>query len=331
MVLEKVGMIVLLENIADLPSAAQGGAVTIGNFDGVHRGHQAIIEQVRRLADEVSGPAVVFTFDPPPARVLRPHEAPEALTRIDRRVELLTKLGIDFVVVFPTTLELLRLEPEDFFEKIVVDALKAKALAEGENFRFGRQRRGDIAMLERLCDERNIRFSLLEPKQEQGEWISSTRIRTQIELGNVSLANNLLVEPYRISGIVGHGAQRGRTLGFPTANLEQIPVLCPPAGVYAGRVVARKVNSGLASDDAAMNPVGLPVAINIGPNPTFGESALKVETHIIGFAGNLYGHELEIEFLEKLRDVQKFESKDHLIDQLNKDIQMAKQIAHLGA
>ena len=144
-------MNILLNNIVSVPTAAQQGAVTIGNFDGVHRGHKAIIEQVRRLADEVSGPAVVFTFDPPPARLLRPEEAPEALTEIERRAELLTKLGVDFVIVFHTTMDLLRLEPEEFFEQIVVGKLKAKAIAEGENFRFGRKRRGDIALLQDLC------------------------------------------------------------------------------------------------------------------------------------------------------------------------------------
>ena len=323
-------MNILLNNIVSVPTAAQQGAVTIGNFDGVHRGHKAIIEQVRRLADEVSGPAVVFTFDPPPARLLRPEEAPEALTEIERRAELLTKLGVDFVIVFHTTMDLLRLEPEEFFEQIVVGKLKAKAIAEGENFRFGRKRRGDIALLQDLCNKFNIRFSLLEPTQDQGEWISSTRVRTQIEQGNISIANGLLVEPYRITGVVAHGVARGRTLGFPTANLEQILVLCPPVGVYAGRVVAFKNHSNVIDERVTNSPVGLPVAINIGPNPTFDEFRLKVEAHIIGFDGNLYGNELVIELFDKIRDVRKFESKEHLLAQLHDDIDQAKRIAHLS-
>lgn len=304
---------------AIFPSAALGGALTIGNFDGVHRGHQAIIQQVRKLADQVSGPAVVFTFDPPPSRLLRPDFAPASLTGIERRTELLRKLGIDFVIVYPTTMQLLDLEPEQFFESVVVRSLRAKAVAEGENFRFGKQRRGDIPMLRKLCENSGIQFSLLEPQQDQGEWISSTRIRTLIDAGDISGANRLLIEPYRISGKVGHGAQRGRTLGFPTANLEGIPVLCPPPGVYAGRITdcidSKKNALTLAS------PVGMPVAINIGPNPTFDEASMKVEAHIIGYAGDLYDFEIEIELVAKLRDVQKFESKEQLLSQLTMDIE----------
>ncbi|HUP78458.1 MAG TPA: adenylyltransferase/cytidyltransferase family protein, partial [Pirellula sp.] len=211
-----------LDSNAIFPSGAQGGAVTIGNFDGVHRGHQAIIQQVRKLADQVSGPAVVFTFDPPPSRLLRPDFSPPSLTGIERRTELLRKLGIDFVIVYPASIKMLDLEPEQFFDSVVIRSLRAKAIAEGENFRFGKQRRGDIPMLKRLCDQSGMQFSLLEPQRDQGEWISSTRIRTLIEAGDIAGANRLLIEPYRISGIVGHGAQRGRTLGFPTANLEDI-------------------------------------------------------------------------------------------------------------
>jgi riboflavin kinase/FMN adenylyltransferase len=311
----------------ELPIAAQGGAITIGNFDGVHRGHQAIIGQVRRLADEVHGPAIVFTFDPPPARLLRPNEAPEALTVIERRTELLTQLGIDFVVVCRTTMDLLSLEPEQFFEQIVINKLRTKAIAEGENFRFGRKRRGDIAMLRQLCRDRDVRFSLLEPQKDGGDWISSTRIRTQIELGNIADANRLLLEPYRISGWVGRGAARGRTLGFPTANLERIPVLCPPLGVYAGRVACRRGPSGDATNAVENDPTGYPVAINIGPNPTFGETATKVEAHIVGFDGDLYGYELAIELLDRMREVRRFESKEHLLAQLTMDIDQATQIA----
>ena len=314
-----------LDSNAIFPPAAQGGAVTIGNFDGVHRGHQAIIQQVRKLADQVSGPAVVFTFDPPPSRLLRPDFAPPSLTGIERRTELLRKLGIDFVIVYPTSMQLLDLEPEQFFENVVVRSLRAKAIAEGENFRFGKQRRGDIPLLMKLCDESGLQFSLLEPQQDQGEWISSTRIRTLIEAGDIAGANRLLIEPYRISGIVGHGAQRGRTLGFPTANLEGIPVLCPPSGVYAGRITDCIDNKENAI--TLMSPVGMPVAINIGPNPTFDESRMKVEAHIIGYNGDLYDVEIEIELLEKLRNVQKFESKEQMLSQLTVDIERAESLS----
>jgi riboflavin kinase / FMN adenylyltransferase len=322
-----IRMNLLLEPFQIAPEAVLRGAVTVGNFDGVHRGHQAIIEQVRRLADEVHGPAIVFTFDPPPARLLRPKDAPEALTVMERRSALLTKLGVDIVVVFKTTSALLNLEPEQFFEQIMVHQLQCQAIAEGENFRFGKERRGDISLLKRLCDLHRIRFSLLELQRDDGDWISSTRIRSFIETGNIAAANKLLWEPYRVSGLVGHGAKRGRTLGFPTANLENIPVLCPPPGVYAGRVASIHRPSHRSSAEIAEAPIGYPVAIHIGPNPTFGENGVKFEAHIVGYDGNLYDCELGIEMLERLRNVCKFDSKDQLLAQLALDVERATQIA----
>ena len=313
-----------IDSQALFPEDAQGGAVTIGNFDGVHRGHRAILEQVRKLADQVSGPAVVFTFDPPPSKILRPKSAPMPLTSIERRTQLLKKLGIDHVIVYPTSMQLLDLEPEAFFETVVVRSLRAKAIAEGENFQFGKKRRGDVPMLRQLCNEYGLQFSLLEPQRDAGEWISSTRIRSLIESGDIAAANPLLIEPYRISGIVAHGAERGRTLGFPTANLEKIQVLCPPLGVYAGRVASCKCTS--VPPCKSPSPIGMPVAINIGPNPTFDEDRWKVEAHIIDYNGDLYDQELSIEIFAKLRDVRKFDSKDHLLTQLASDIQQARSV-----
>lgn len=325
-------MSLLYHDTIKIPVEAQGGAVTIGNFDGVHRGHRAIMKQVRELADRIGGPAIVFTFDPPPACLLRPSEAPEALTSMERRAQLLRQFGIDHVIVYPTTLDLLQLEPEEFFAAIIVKSLHAKAIAEGENFRFGKRRRGDVALLKQLCDQKGIEFSLLQLEQENGDWISSTRIRLEIEAGNMKAANQLLVEPYRISGIVAQGDQRGRTIGFPTANLQAIPMLCPPVGVYAARVAKFEAAQpgGNASDSSAVlgnaDPVGLPVALHIGPNPTFGVSGLKVEAHIVGFHGDLYGASLDIEILDRLRDVHRFASKEELVAQLTIDVEKTKAV-----
>ena len=324
-------MSLLYHDTIKIPVEAQGGAVTIGNFDGVHRGHRAIMKQVRELADRIGGPAIVFTFDPPPACLLRPSEAPEALTSMERRAQLLHQFGIDHVIVYPTTLDLLQLEPEEFFAAIIVKSLHAKAIAEGENFRFGKRRRGDVTLLKQLCDQKGIEFSLLQLEQENGDWISSTRIRLEIEAGNVKAANQLLVEPYRISGIVAQGDQRGRTIGFPTANLQAIPMLCPPVGVYAARVAKFEAAQpgGNASDAAAVgnaDPVGMPVALHIGPNPTFGVPGLKVEAHIVGFHGDLYGASLDIEILDRLRDVHRFASKEELVAQLTIDVEKTKAV-----
>jgi riboflavin kinase/FMN adenylyltransferase len=316
-------MNVLTESMVDVPGRARGGAISIGNFDGVHRGHRSLVTHLRKLADEVHGPAVIVTFDPPPAKLLRPEVAPESLTLISRRVELLKGLGIDEVVIIPTSHELLSLEPEQFFMEIIRGQFAAKAVVEGENFRFGRLRRGDVKMLTDLCRQNSIHFSMVTPATSGGEWISSSRIRSLLEAGNVADANQLLLEPYRITGIVVHGAARGRTLGFPTANLEQIPVLCPPLGVYAGRTLAQDRDAG----DRVQRLEPLPCAVHIGPNPTFGERAVKVEAHIIGFQGDLYDQTLSIELLEKLRSVKKFDSKDALLEQLALDVNQTRKIA----
>lgn len=311
-----------------LDSIVQGGAVTIGNFDGVHRGHRVLIDRLRKLAQEVNGPAVLFTFDPPPSQLLRPDNVPKPLTTIQRRSELLEKIGIEHVIVFQTSIDLLQLEPEQFFDQIIIQRLQAKAIVEGANFRFGQNRRGDTQLLQEMCSQSDIRCETIHPQLDNHDWISSSRIRKLVEQGEISDANQLLIEPYRISGVVVRGAARGRTLGFPTINLDSIQVLCPPPAVYSGRVVEWK-RSASKDESPPANPVGLPVAINIGPNPTFGESKLKVEAHIIGYQGDLYSDSIAIEILEKLRNVQRFESKDSLLAQLATDIEQSTRIAQL--
>lgn len=302
---------------------AIGGAIAIGNFDGVHRGHCNIIDTLRHVAHSIDGPASIVTFDPPPARLLRPGLAPKPLTTVAWKKELLIKAGADHVIVIATTIELLQLTAVEFFDRVVRRELHAKGIVEGENFRFGKGREGDIHLLASLCDKHRMQLKIATTAQSDGQWVSSTRIRQWIESGQIADANQYLLQPYRIAGKVVSGAQRGRTLGFPTANLDAIPVLVPCIGVYAARVSGVLLPDGQPMQSA---PIGTHVALNIGPNPTFGENALKVEAHLLGFHGDLYGATLELEILNRVRDVRKFDSKESLLAQLANDLTMVAAI-----
>jgi riboflavin kinase/FMN adenylyltransferase len=303
----------LIRDLDALPDRFRSGAVAIGNFDGVHRGHARIVAALVEQARRVDGPAVALTFDPHPARLLRPEQAPPPLTWTERKAELLAALGVDAMVAYPTDEALLQLSPEDFFEQIVRRRLDARALVEGPNFFFGRGRSGDIETLREFAGRTGVALEVVEPYVLDGEVVSSSRIRRAITAGDVRAAAEMLARPYRIRGTVAHGAGRGAKIGFPTANVEAIDTLLPAAGVYAGRGRARgQVWSA---------------AISVGPNPTFGEHALKVEVHLIGCRESLYGEPLEVDFLAHLRAVRAFESVEALIEQLARDVRQAAEIA----
>jgi riboflavin kinase/FMN adenylyltransferase len=302
----------LLRQVANLPSELRGGAVAIGNFDGVHRGHARIIGRLIERAHALGGPSVVFTFDPHPVRILRPAEAPPPLTWTDRKAALLAALGVDVVIAYPTDEELLQLSADDFFSRVVRDALDARAMVEGPNFFFGRGRAGTIDVLRQLTGRAGVGLDVVEPLVEDAQIVSSSRVRGLIAAGHVGQARKLLTEPYRIRGMVVHGAGRGAKLGFGTANLNAIDTLLPAVGVYAGR--------------GFVNNTVLPAAINIGPNPTFGHADLKVEAHLLDWDGTpLYGQPLEIDFLARLRGVQKFSGIEELKQQLAHDVDAARQ------
>jgi len=302
----------LLRSLDNLPADLRRGAVTIGNFDGVHRGHAKLVERLLAKAREVSGPAIVFTFDPHPVRLLRPESAPPPLTWTDRKAQLLDELGVTAVIAYPTNEALLQLSPEAFFQQIVQEKLAAKAMVEGPNFFFGHGRTGNIDTLSRLCASDGISLEIVQPVTIGNEIVSSSRVRGAIQAGDVDLARQLLTRPYRVRGMVTHGAGRGAKIGFPTANLEAIDTLLPSLGVYAAQALTTAGN--------------WPAAVNIGPNPTFGEQALKVEVHLIGFDGALYGQPLEVEFLSRLRSIRQFESVEALKAQLARDVAAAKLV-----
>lgn len=306
----------LTELSAEQRDAIAHGALTIGNFDGVHRGHARIVEQLIAAAKYVGGPAVVFTFDPHPVRLLRPDLAPPPLTWTDRKAELLGELGVDAMIAYPTDEQLLQLTPEEFFNQIIRQQLRSKAMVEGPNFYFGRDRAGDIQKLRSLCDQADVSLTIVAPLQtgEAGDFVSSSRIRKLVAAGDVDTARTMLTQPYRLRGMVTHGAARGAKIGFPTANVDAIDTIMPGMGVYAGR-------THVTRDDSTW-----PAAINIGPSPTFGEDEVRVEVHLIGFSGSLYGEPLEVDFLARLRDIQPFSSVGQLQQQLARDVARAKSI-----
>ncbi|MFM9963618.1 MAG: bifunctional riboflavin kinase/FAD synthetase [Planctomycetaceae bacterium] len=294
------------------PEQYCGGWVTIGNFDGVHRGHQSMLATLVARAAAANTPAVVMTFDPHPITLLRPQQTPPALSLLDHKLELFEKHGIDTVVVYPTDQALLRLTPDEFFRDIVIGQLNASGLVEGPNFFFGHNRAGNVQTLRTLCDASGRSLEVVPAVIVNGRMISSSEVRSRIASGEIAEAVEMLGHPYRVRGLVAQGAARGRTIGFPTANLEGITTLLPPDGVYAGVCI--------------VSQPPYPVAINLGPNPTFGEAARKFEVHLLGFTGDLYGQMLDIDLLARVRDVVRFESSDALIRQLRADIESVKQL-----
>jgi riboflavin kinase / FMN adenylyltransferase len=295
------------------PAACRGGILTIGNFDGVHLGHAALVAEARRLAREQNRPAVALTFDPHPLQLLRPAQFQPVLTTITDRAELLEACGADQVVVLRTSSALLQLTAALFFQNVIRDRLGARALVEGPNFGFGRNREGNVATLGALCRESNLDFVQVPPVELAGKPVSSSRVRNALLQGGVREAAAMLNRPYRLRGTVGTGQARGRTLGFPTANLERFEVLVPGDGVYAVRV--------------HHDQQSWPGAANIGPNPTFGEQARKVEVHLIGFSGDLVGESLAVDFIDRLRSTRPFANVEELKQQLGRDVEQARRLA----
>ena len=292
------------------PASYRGGFVSIGNFDGVHCGHQAMLAILVSRARRENVPAVVLTFDPHPIELLRPEAVPPRLTTMAYRAELLEQFGVNRVIILPTSPRFLSMSAEDFFHTIIRTELQARGLVEGPNFFFGRNRSGNITTLKAMCAQHHLELDILPPVTVDDQLVSSSVIRSLIEVGDLTDAVRLLGHSYRLSGIVGSGAARGRQIGFPTANLMQLETLIPGNGVYAAKVEIKGIVH--------------PAAVNIGPNPTFAESTRKVEVHVLDFEGDLYGSRLEFDFLLRIRDVISFASVDDLKRQLQSDIEVAR-------
>ena len=301
------------DDVVDPPGEElRGGVVSIGNFDGVHRGHAALLGVVRSQANQLGGPAIAVVFDPHPAAILRPEYVPPKLTWLQRRAELLERIGIDFLVACETSREFLSLSPDAFFAGLVVRRLAAKAMVEGPNFFFGRGRSGDIQTLRRLCDQAEVGLSIVPPTVVDDEMISSTRIRELLLAGDVPGAVALLGHPYRVRGQVVGGDRRGREIGFPTANMDRVEGIIPAPGVYGG--------FACIGDQQRM------AAIHIGPSPTFEDTGnSKLEVHVLDYAGDIYGSLLQVDLVTSVRDIARFDSVDQLKNQLARDVETIRE------
>jgi riboflavin kinase/FMN adenylyltransferase len=282
-------------------------AVIIGNLDGVHRGHQAVLQQARAIADARDLKTLVLTFDPHPSQVLKGFTPPRLAT-LERRIELLRRHGADEVVVEPFTRELAALTPERFVKDLLVQRLGARAVVVGENFRFGAQRAGDLEALRNLGAALGFDVSAAKVAGDEGGPFSSTRVRDAIRSGDLDEATRLLGRRHSISGVVEGGDRRGRTIGFPTANLGGVVEVLPPAGVYA-----------VFADDR-------PGVMNLGVRPTVDGKELRVEVHLFDFEGDLYGQSMRVHLVGRIRDEKKFAGLEELKSQIATDVVVARSM-----
>ncbi|MFE0590344.1 bifunctional riboflavin kinase/FAD synthetase [Micromonospora echinospora] len=300
-----------------VPGGWGRSVVTIGVFDGVHRGHQATIGHAVARARELGVRSVVVTFDPHPAEVVRPGSHPAVLTEAGRKAELVESLGADVLCVVPFTPEFSRLPAEEFVHDILVENLHAALVVVGENFRFGHRAAGDVALLERLGRTFGFGVEGAPLVASDGTVFSSTYIRACVDAGDVVAAATALGRPHRLEGVVVRGDQRGRELGFPTANLLCHRYAAVPAdGIYAARLVRRGGAEPLAA------------AVSIGTNPTFSGRERRVEAYALDFTGDLYGERLALDFVAHLREQRRYDTIEPLIAQMNEDV--ARTRAALG-
>ncbi|MFZ5447974.1 MAG: bifunctional riboflavin kinase/FAD synthetase [Thermodesulfobacteriota bacterium] len=286
---------------------------TIGNFDGVHLGHQAILDRVRRRASELGGKAVAITFNPHPVKVLRPEVNLPLLTTQDQKLKLLAAAGLDAVVVLPFSREFAALSARDFVRQYFCERLRAREVVVGHDYCFGRGREGNIDLLKEMGAVHGFTVQVVWAVEVQGAVVSSSLIRAMLRLGKVTEAGRLLGRPYEVAGRVVQGKGRGaKLLGVPTANLLTPNELLPACGIYA--VWVRR-------DDAT-----IPGVANIGTCPTFNNSELSLEVHLMEFSGDLYGESLEVQFVARLREEQRFPSIEALGTQIRADIDAARQV-----
>ncbi|MFD8422858.1 bifunctional riboflavin kinase/FAD synthetase [Streptomyces sp. NPDC059466] len=304
--------------LEDIPQDWGRSVVTIGSYDGVHRGHQLIIKHAVDRARELGVPSVVVTFDPHPSEVVRPGSHPPLLAPHHRRAELMAELGVDALLILPFTTEFSKLSPADFVAKVLVDKLHAKAVVEGPNFRFGHKAAGNVDFLREQGETYDFEVEVVElyvsGAAGGGEPFSSTMTRRLVAEGDVEGAREILGRPHRVEGIVVRGAQRGRELGFPTANVETLPHTAIPAdGVYAG---------WLHVGDEAM-----PAAISVGTNPQFDGTERTVEAYAIDRVGlDLYGLHVAVDFLAFVRGQARFDSIEALLEAIADDVKRSLEL-----
>lgn len=306
----------VISGLDQITTPFHNAVVAIGNFDGVHRGHQAIFEIVRQKAAAIGGTSVAITFDPHPVKVLNKKQSPPLITLLEQKMELIEAAGIDVTLCIPFDESFAALTAKAFTEDILVGKIGMKAIVIGKDYTFGKNRKGDVNYLKEAGSR--LDFEVVVPDwvpmgKDLPERVSSTRVREVIEAGDVAYAHELLGRYYQLKGRVRTGRSRGgRLLGFPTANINLHDELCPKMGVYAVTVeLASGIYEGVA---------------NIGYSPTFDDHLFTVEVHLLDFSGDLYDQEIRVNFIRRIRDEKKFNNIDELSDQITRDIETAKAI-----
>lgn len=299
--------------IEEIHRPLKNPTITIGNFDGVHRGHQALFQRVKEWSHKLDGESIVMTFNPHPIEVLFPGKGPAYITTHERKMELIASCGIDATIVVPFTLDFALISARDFVKDILVDRIGIKAIVVGYDYRFGNSRAGDIDLLRELGREFGFQVDPVAGIRLEDKVVSSTIIRQLIRKGELKEANRLLGRPFEVLGTVVPGRKRGGALlGFPTANIRMSSQTSPGLGVYAVEAdVGGKTYGGAA---------------NLGYNPTFGDTDLSLEVFLFDFSGDIYGQPITVRLLERLRSEQRFPSLEDLIAQIRLDVQQAKKI-----
>lgn len=300
------------------PRPTEGSVVTVGAYDGIHRGHRAVIGEMHRLAAEWGSRTAVATFDPHPAQVVRPASAPRLLTDLDQKLELLRDTGVDYTLVVRFDAERSQERAADFVRSVLVDCLRAKAVVVGEDFHFGRNREGNVARLREFGDEFgfDVNGLALVQRRDHDQIISSTAIRAALNDGDVASARRMLGRHFEVRGTVTPGDRRGRTIGFPTANVPTASEMQLPAdGVYA---------CWYHRPDGTR----LPAAVNVGKRPTFYDDADQslVEAHLVGFRGDVYDEAARVQFVERIRGEERFDGIDALKAQLALDVERSVEV-----
>jgi len=301
----------IIHDLNSLKKPLQNPVLTIGNFDGVHKGHLTLFEKVKERARAIGGQSAVMTFEPHPIKVMKPGNGPALITPTGQKLDLIGQTGIDFILCIPFTREFAATSAEDFVKDILVGKIGVKEIVVGYDYTFGRNREGNTRLLMELGKKLGFTVHHIGPIHIDNTLVSSTSIRKFIQQGELAEAKKFLGRDYQIQGTVIRGQNRGaRLLGYPTANLELVDELFPKKGVYAVTVVIDgKTHDGVS---------------NIGHNPTFGQNALSVETHVLDFHGDLLGKTIKVNFLHRLREEKTFDSIEALSDQIAEDIQQAR-------
>jgi riboflavin kinase / FMN adenylyltransferase len=300
-------------NLNEIEKPLTNPVLTIGNFDGVHKGHLALFNKVKERAKAISGQSVVMTFEPHPLKIMRPADGPQLITHTGQKLELIEKAGIDVIVCVSFDRDFAAIPARDFVSDILVKRIGIKEIVVGYDYTFGHNREGDINLLRETGNDFGFVVHLVGPVEIDHTLVSSTSIRRLVQEGRLAEAKVLLGRDFEVQGTVVKGQDRGgRLLGFPTANLNPHGELLPKKGVYAVRLLI---------DDAFYNGV-----TNVGYNPTFGDTGLTVETHVLDFSGDLLGKTIKVRFVKRLRDEKTFKSLGELSDQIARDIAQAKEV-----